>query len=518
MDTSTLSDCVLLDNSIPVIALDETVDETTVDEPESGEDISQDSSPENGNQGDQNFTKRKMMSINFPDEENMQKFGPELIEFMQQKCANLAVELDNKGWEISFFEKVLVDESETSDTPKFTIDSTPSKGRPGAGDVPRYNQSTAEALSNDKERAGDKNGSASRRALTCFNCDGDHNLRDCTEPRDQRRINANRKMKGKTERYHVDLSQKYGHLRPGQISSKLQKALGLKSKDLPVHIFRMRKLGYPPGWLEEAKVSHSGINLFGSDGAVVLESDDEDGQVEQIKDKYDASKVIEYPGFNVDAPEDAYDDSKMFNCPPMQEEHRKENFLVNLGANVAKAYKRRKMNSFPMNESGVQAGAMDMDMDTADEVDEEEDGEIKESAPPLPAEPTDKEQMLPPPPAAKDKSDGLDGEIATATASAVNDSLIDFIINREDAEEDGEQSEITSAPSKSILVSKQVVEGTPLLKSASSYDKLPEGDKWSVGVSDVINFENLPDSVGKYEKMKVLLKKVGSAVRQINSE
>lgn len=312
MDTSTLSDCVLLDNTIPLIALDE-----TVDEPESGEDISQDSSPEDGGQNDRNFSKSKIMSIMFPDEENMQRFGPELIEFMQQKCKKLAVELDNKGLEISFFEKVM-DESGSSDTPIFTIDSTPSKGRPGAGDVPRYNQSTSEALTNDKADAGDKNGSASRRVMTCFNCDGDHNLRDCTEPRDQRRINANRKVKGKTERYHVDLSQKYGHLRPGQISSRLQKALGLKSKDLPVHVFRMRKLGYPPGWLEEAKVSHSGINLFGSDGAVILESDDEEGQVEQIKDKYDASKVIEYPGFNVDAPEDAYDDSQMFNCPPMQ--------------------------------------------------------------------------------------------------------------------------------------------------------------------------------------------------------
>lgn len=176
------------------------------------------------------------------------------------------------------------------------------------------------------------------------------------------------------------------------------------------------------------------------------------------------------------------------------------------------------MNSFPMNESDVQAGTTDMDI--ADEVEEQEDGEIKESSPPLPAEPSDTEQMMPPPPAAN-KSDDVVEEMNLAP-STVNDSLIDFIINRDDAAEDeGKQNGAKSVPvetSKSVLVSKQVVEGTPLLKSASSFDKLPEGDKWSVGVSDVINFENLPDSVGKYEKMKLLLKKVGSAVRQINNE
>lgn len=367
-----MSDCVLLDKSIPTIVLDETIVEA-----ESGEDVSQDSHcPEDDDDGaaeddemeeadPTKYTKNKLMHIHFPDEAVMHKFGPELIEFMQERCSSLAVELDNARQEITFFEKVIdLGESlqvvaEEEEPPIFTIDSTPSKGKGGAGDeIPRYTQSATEVMSN--ERPANKD-SGPKRGQSCFNCDGDHNLRDCKKPRNHQKINANRRAKGKNERYHVDLSQKYGHLRPGQVSSKLAKALGLKSKDLPMHVFRMRKLGYPPGWLEEAKVSHSGINLFGSDGAVVLEGEDEEGEMEQAKDKYDPTKIVEYPGFNVDPPEGCYDDAKLFDCPPMQEDHRKETFLHNLGVNLATAYKRRKMASFPMNESDVNA-SVDMDV------------------------------------------------------------------------------------------------------------------------------------------------------------
>lgn len=64
---------------------------------------------------------------------------------------------------------------------------------------------------------------------------------------------------------------------------------------------------------------------------------------------------------------------------------------------------------------------------------------------------------------------------------------------------------------------KSFVLGTPVLKF-SSYDKLPTGEKFSVGVSDVINFENLPDSTGKYENMVKVIEKVRRAVQKSNEE
>lgn len=158
---------------------------------------------------------------------------------------------------------------------------------------------------------------------------------------------------------------------------------------------------------------------------------------------------------------------------------------------------------------------------------DDEDGEIKETSeaepPPPPAPPlpeTEKSEMLPPPPVPSSGTDAASEGESKDPATGVNDSLIDFIINR-DANESLADSPVAAAEvvaEKRRLSSKVMVEGTPLLKSACPYDKLPDGDKWAVGVSDVINFENLPDSVGKYEQMKVLIKKVQNVVKQINSE
>lgn len=136
--------------------------------------------------------------------------------------------------------------------------------------------------------------------------------------------------------------------------------------------------------------------------------------------------------------------------------------------------------------------------------------------------------MLPPPP----PSDVPEGEQEEpGSAPTVNDSLVDFILTRDGDESmtvtdeardtplpEEESSPVTVDKAPIMLSSKEVFEGTPLLKSASEFDKLPDGEKWSVGVSDVINFENLPDSTGKYEKMKVLIKKVQKVVQQINNE
>lgn len=158
--------------------------------------------------------------------------------------------------------------------------------------------------------------------------------------------------------------------------------------------------------------------------------------------------------------------------------------------------------------------------------DDEEDGEIKEieeEKEPQPPLPDNSAPMLPPPAPVDEVQPPIPTEEAGSAPAAVNDSLVDFILTRDADESMTVQPEVveaqaSSTPSSRTLLSRDVVEGTPLLKSASPFAKLPDGDKWAVGVSDVINFENLPDSTGKYEKMKVLIKKVQSVVRQINNE
>lgn len=77
----------------------------------------------------------------------------------------------------------------------------------------------------------------------CFNCLGNHNLRDCTKPRDYGAIETNRKnfnMKANSKniRYHLEDNQKFSHIIPGQLSNNLRMALGLRHNELPRHIYK----------------------------------------------------------------------------------------------------------------------------------------------------------------------------------------------------------------------------------------------------------------------------------------
>lgn len=63
---------------------------------------------------------------------------------------------------------------------------------------------------------------------------------------------------------------------------------------------------------------------------------------------------------------------------------------------------------------------------------------------------------------------------------------------------------------------KSVDLGTPILQSTSPYNKLPLSEKFSKNICDVINFENLPDSTGKYKQMTVVLQKVRNTIAKIH--
>ena len=136
-----------------------------------------------------------------------------------------------------------------------------------------------------------------RRKKVCFNCDGDHRLNECPRRRDLARISMKRKefMESRPftneSRYHEDKTklEQYQHFRPGVISSKLREALSLSEHDLPPFIYRMRMLGYPPGWLPS---NHdSGIVLYGAEG-----------KEESKESRHGHEKYVRYPGFNVPLP------------------------------------------------------------------------------------------------------------------------------------------------------------------------------------------------------------------------
>lgn len=49
-------------------------------------------------------------------------------------------------------------------------------------------------------------------------------------------------------------------------SDELLTALGVDGNTLPPLIYRMRQLGYPPGWLKEAEMENSGLALYDGNG------------------------------------------------------------------------------------------------------------------------------------------------------------------------------------------------------------------------------------------------------------
>lgn len=67
-----------------------------------------------------------------------------------------------------------------------------------------------------------------------------------------------------------------------------------------------------------------------------------------------------------------------------------------------------------------------------------------------------------------------------------------------------------------IGTSTDVHMGTPILKF-TPYESLPQNDNFKVGVSDVINFENLSNSTGKYVQMQKVLQKVRTIVSTIKN-
>uniref|UniRef100_A0A8C7CX02 Zinc finger CCHC domain-containing protein 8 n=1 Tax=Oncorhynchus kisutch TaxID=8019 RepID=A0A8C7CX02_ONCKI len=167
----------------------------------------------------------------------------------------------------------------------------------------------------------------------CFNCGLDgHQLRDCPQPKDMARINKKRKEfchgnQGNlsNQRYHADeVEERFAKYKPGFISEKLLSALGVDMNTLPPHIYRMRQLGYPPGWLKEAEMENSGLMLY--DGK---EPTEDNGP----KISYDVSKLVDFPGFNISSPPSVKDDYRLYGSIPMQHNHMKQNFAAYLSNN-----------------------------------------------------------------------------------------------------------------------------------------------------------------------------------------
>ncbi|XP_028143753.1 zinc finger CCHC domain-containing protein 8 homolog [Diabrotica virgifera virgifera] len=353
-------------------------------------------------------------------------------------------------------------------------------------------------------------------AQSCFNCDQGHALKDCPLPKNYNKINMKRQqmkmMKEKqSARYHLEEEQKYAHLTPGKISDKLREALGIKRNQLPSYIYQMRGHGYPPGWLEEAKFVYSNLTMFDSDGNNVRAKNVKKNQ------GLDTEKIIEYPGFNVPMEKHCKDEYRQHHVPPYSNQFSKAAMIEFFEKQYSK-----QQDDFE---------TQDMDVD-----DEEHDiamhrGKALETSVPSPslvALEKEKLTLL----AALDDSSNSNLKSESGETSNIEQTEVDPLPPGID---DSTSEDVTKVPSKlstsSVLedsqetpeadvtpINKKVIHsnfGTPILKSCSPYSILPNPDNFMKDVSPVINFENLPNSTGTYEKMVGLLQKVRSTMKKI---
>ncbi|NXF74720.1 ZCHC8 protein, partial [Sclerurus mexicanus] len=246
-------------------------------------------------------------------------------------------------------------------------------------EIPKYQQVFSQILSLDGQEIQVK---PKRPKPHCFNCGSeDHQMKDCPKPRNAARISEKRKefleACGDTsnqnfqQRYHVEeVEERFGKFKPGVISGVLQDALGVTDKSLPPFIYRMRQLGYPPGWLKEAEMEHSGLALY--DGKDDGEAEGEEPP-QHKRITYDVSKLVNYPGFNISTPSGIPDEWQIFGSIPMQPSQQKDvfaHYLSNFQApsprssNKRAAPQSKSHHSKRSREDNLEVAAADMDLDS----------------------------------------------------------------------------------------------------------------------------------------------------------
>lgn len=261
-------------------------------------------------------------------------------------------------------------------------------------------------------------------------------------------------------RYYESCGSK-DEIRPGRISADLRCALNLPQNDVPIWIYRMRAIGYPPGWLKKAVVES--CDIFESDE---LDADAGSKKRKQPSEEisYDHSKLIEYPGFNAPMPADCYDYHYYLNMPAMLEHQQLE-------------YAKKHMNAF---------------------------------------KPAQIPKRIRKDPTADESSDSLN---KNASSSAIDISTNDIESPDEDTSSSSDDKKTALKRNNTSSISlpeeiKLVSKGSPMPKpvARASLEKFSEGV-----VGELLYFENLPTSTGKFSSIRGLLNNIRRSKSETNN-
>lgn len=275
---------------------------------------------------------------------------------------------------------------------------------------------------------------------------------------------------------YYDTSSKDIEVKPGRISKKLREALNLGENDVPVWIYRMRALGYPPGWLKKATVDTKDIfdtDDTETDRVTSSTSADRKRKTPSEDIQYDQSKLIEYPGFNTPLPPNTNDYHYYHNMPPMlphqQLEHAK--LHMNLFKSAPVSIKRNRLSSSPVTDTN---NLSKNPTNTGDADGSHSSDEAQDPASPDAEETAETEH---------DKTSGDD------TKQDEGESFVSS----------NNKSNLSKSLSEEI---KLVSKGSPMPKPV---ERLPL-ERFSEGVvGDLLYFENTPSSSGKFNSIRGLL-------------
>lgn len=185
---STDTSCIILENDVPVIDLDDSVEAKLTN-------------------ADDNIVDASILRICFKDAATYSELNTLISRCVKNALFYLQKSVicseDSTNFTLTF------NETSSADNDLFIVDSAPSETPEIANVIPEYSRS--EVIINDKiiDQINEDTVNAAKKAQNeCFNCDGNHSIRDCTLPKDLAKIKQNRAKfssnKLSYERYHVD--------------------------------------------------------------------------------------------------------------------------------------------------------------------------------------------------------------------------------------------------------------------------------------------------------------------------
>ncbi|XP_027199983.2 uncharacterized protein LOC113794095 [Dermatophagoides pteronyssinus] len=310
----------------------------------------------------------------------------------------------------------------------------------------------------------------------------------------------------RNKRYFSDLNEeKYA---PGKLSSNLRQALGLENDMLPFWIYRMRILGYPPVWLQTAQSKTLAVidnTTTKSDKPSSSLANGEDGELDDHL-KYNKDILIEYPGFNAPVPKNVHDDWVILGMPPFQPKQHLNVAAEQMQFIEPVPYKRTKLNND--NDSNSTATT------TTDDDSNTNPGDDQHSKDATNNHQDNKNNME------KIQPENEEILIKSENDNEEKDEQINCINQSEDHHPDlmGKDTNSSSSSSSNNTSTtpitaanekkmKIVSYGTPVPQTVRP--KLPALEKWSIGMGELLHFENLPNSTGAYQgKIKNIIDKV----------